>query len=79
MIYMYTRPDCPNCIKAKENYKIANIPYVERSASRLESPGNCIDEDYIDLDALFQASDPSTTLPIVVNADSRSRNPLEET
>ena len=66
MIYLYTQPDCPNCIKVKENYKISNIPYVERSALRLKNP-----EDYIDLDALFQASDPSTTLPIVVilNAD----------
>ena len=66
MIYLYTQSDCPNCIKAKENYKIANIPYEERSALRLKNP-----EDYIDIEALVQASYQSTILPIVViiNAD----------
>ena len=64
MIYLYTAPDCPRCIKRKEELKANGKEYVERNADRLKKPTD--DQDEIDIEAFVQLSIQNMILPVEV-------------
>lgn len=61
MKYIYTSPDCPNCETLKNSYKKNNTNFEERSSDRIKNP-----QDFIDQEALIQASLQNMTLPVEI-------------
>lgn len=61
MKYIYTSENCPKCQTLKEKYLKEKTIFEERSANRIKSP-----QDDIDQEALIQASMQNNSLPVIV-------------
>lgn len=63
-VYIYTADDCPKCVKLKKEFTEKGIAFEERSADRIKNQ-----QDYIDKEALIEASMNNMELPVVVTMD----------
>lgn len=60
--YLYTVDNCKRCVELKKKFAEEGVEYEERSAERIKRP-----EDFVDSEALVQASLQNMTLPVVVD------------